>query len=70
MSPYFRGEGEIASNFAENLTLCCNQTAQHMKTGKYSFERGIITQCFGENYTSLLLPVLGEAWQIHCTSFM
>ena len=68
-SPYFGGGGEIAPTFAKNLTCphlasCHDQTAEHMKTVKYSFKRGIITLHFGEKYTSLPLPICGEPWQM------
>jgi len=35
-----------------HLLHCYNQTAQLVKTGKYSFERGMITLRFGEKYAS------------------
>jgi len=45
--PYFHTDAEIAPNFAKisrcpHLAPCRNQTAQRLKTGNYSFERGII----------------------------
>jgi len=39
-----------------------SQTAQLMKTGKYSFDRGIITLHFGEKNANLHLPILEEVW--------
>jgi len=39
------------------LSICRNQTAQHSKTGKYSYKRGIIVLHFGEKYASLPLPI-------------
>jgi len=65
-SPSFRGDGEVASNFAKKCDgaliqlTCCSQTVQRMKTGKYSFKRGIIALLLGENYASLPLPKRGE----------
>jgi len=44
-------------------------TVQHLKTEKYSFEREIFAQYFGD-YISLPLPISEEAWQTHCTSFI
>ena len=42
-----------------------------MKTGKYSFKRWIIALHFCEKkYASFPLPVLEEAWQTCCTSFI
>jgi len=55
--------GEIVPNFARKLTV------QHMKTGKHSFERGIVTIHFEGKYAILTLPILEEAWWAHCTSF-
>jgi len=43
--------------------ICCDQTAQHMKTGKYSFARGIVAVHFGEKYASLPLPISELAWR-------
>ena len=45
--PYFHTDAEIAPNFAKisrcpHLAPCRNRTAQRLKTGNYSFERGII----------------------------
>ena len=36
-----------------HLVSCCSWTAQHMKTGKYCFKRGIIALHFGEKYAKL-----------------
>ena len=75
LAPYFWGDGEIAPNFEKEISQCphsptCNQMAQHMKMGKYSFERGIMALHFGEKYASLPLLIFEEAWQTHCTSFI
>ena len=43
--------GEIVPNFARKLTV------QHMKTGKHSFERGIVTIHFEGKYAILPLPI-------------
>ena len=66
----FQGDGEIAANFANDLTVSylawwCIQTAEHEKTGKYFFERGIIALHFGEKYASLPLPILrNHGWLV------
>jgi len=55
-SPYFRGEMwkllQILPKmwWCRYLASCLYRTAQHMKTGKYSFERRIIMLHFGEKY--------------------
>jgi len=36
--------------------------AQHMKTGNWSFKRGIIALHFGEKYKSHPLAIFEEAW--------
>jgi len=48
------------------LPICHNQTAHCMKTGKYSFKRGIIALHFGVKYASLPVPIFEESWWIHC----
>ena len=55
---YFLGKGEIAPHFAQtwrcpHSPTCRSQTAQHMKTGEYYFERRIIALHFDENHASL-----------------
>jgi len=74
-SPYFREDGEIKlSQISPKvgqcpyLPICHNQTAHCMKTGKYSFKRGIIALHFGVKYASLPVPIFEELWQIHCTT--
>ena len=57
-----------------HLAICRNQTAQHSKTGKYSYKRGIIVLHFGEKYASLPLPIfenhgrriVGTEWTTTC----
>jgi len=71
---YFLGKGEIAPHFAQtwrcpHSPTCRSQTAQHMKTGEYYFERRIIALHFDENHASLPLHVLEKAWRTRCTSF-
>jgi len=68
-SPYFRRDGEIAPKFGQKFdgalifASCRIETAEHMKTGKHSFKRGIIVLHFGEKYASLLLPIFEEPWR-------
>ena len=49
--PLFGGDGEISlkSWRCPHSPTCLSQMVQHIKTGKYSFKRGIITLHFGEN---------------------
>jgi len=56
--PYFGGDGKFASNFAKNLQLPLFGESERMKTGKYSFKRGIIGLHFGEKHTNLPYPFL------------
>jgi len=64
--PYSCGDGEIAPKFCQksdsspHLVHCHNQTAQHVKTGKHSFEKGITALHFGEKYASLPLSIFKE----------
>jgi len=53
----FLGQYFPSDWWCPHLPTCRSQTAQLMKTGKYSFERGIIALHFGENYASLPLPI-------------
>jgi len=56
--------------FSHHLERCRNHTAQHLRTGKYSLERGIIALHFCKNYASLPSISLEEAWRTRCTSFI
>ena len=47
------------------MVSCRNQMAQHMKTGKYAFKRGIIALYFGEKCASLHLRIIDEPWWTH-----
>jgi len=71
-SPYFRKDGEIAPNFAKNLTVpsFADVSWHYVKTGKYSFDRRMSAVDFSETYASLPLPVLEEAWWTRCASFI
>ena len=69
------GDEEIATNLAKNVTVprlehCRNQTARHVKTGKYFIEREIIALRYGENHASLSLRILEEAFRTTCTSLI
>jgi len=65
----FLGQYFPSDWWCPHLPTCRSQTAQLMKTGKYSFERGIIALHFGENYASLPLPISEKVWQTR-TSFI
>ena len=47
-----------------HLASCRNQVAQPMKTGKYSFKRGIIALHFGEKYASFPVPIFEKPWRM------
>ena len=68
--PLFQEMGKLPQILPQNFTVphsltCCNQTVQHMKMGKYSFKRGIITLRFMENMQASLCPFWGtvaDSW--------
>jgi len=67
--------GKLPQILPQNFTVphsltCRNQTVQHMKMGKYSVERGIITLRFHGKYASLPLPVFEEPWQTLGTTWL